>query len=171
MGGWVGVSIAASAVLGLALIKLGTPGPEWNLLYFHIALALAGSVILFADWAGQRGWLTPGVGKAVLRYAVCLIAFGGLAAGAWYSRNVRWQNSARIQNPKDAPASMDQEGDGPKGDFFPSSAQVYGHQKIPSKFFMESDSCKRCHADIYNQWQSSAHHFSSFQQSVVSQKH
>ena len=58
--------------------------------------------------------------------------------------------------------SMDQEGDGPEGAFFPSSAQVYGNQKIPSKFFMESDSCKRCHEDIYNQWSSSMHHFSSF---------
>ena len=38
----------------------------------------------------------------------------------------------------------------------------YGGEKIPSKFFMESDSCKRCHEDIYNQWFSSAHHFSSF---------
>ena len=57
---------------------------------------------------------------------------------------------------------MNGEGDGPDGSFFPSSAQVYGNQKIPSKFFMESDSCKRCHEDIYNQWNSSAHHFSSF---------
>src|SRR5438477_3641815 len=57
---------------------------------------------------------------------------------------------------------MNDEGDGPQGDFFPSSAQVYGRQKIPSKFFMESQSCERCHADIYKQWQSSAHHFSSF---------
>ena len=57
---------------------------------------------------------------------------------------------------------MNGEGDGPSGPFFPSSAQVYGGQKIPSNFFMESDSCKRCHEDIYNQWQSSAHHFSSF---------
>ncbi len=57
---------------------------------------------------------------------------------------------------------MNGEGDGPTGPFFPSSAQVYGGEKIPSKFFMESDSCKRCHEDIYNQWNSSAHHFSSF---------
>jgi hypothetical protein len=57
---------------------------------------------------------------------------------------------------------MNDEGDGPQGDFFPSSAQVYGKQRIPSKFFMESESCQRCHADIYQQWQSSAHHFSSF---------
>jgi Cytochrome c554 and c-prime len=27
---------------------------------------------------------------------------------------------------------------------------------------MESDSCERCHADIYKEWFSSAHHFSSF---------
>jgi tetratricopeptide (TPR) repeat protein len=57
---------------------------------------------------------------------------------------------------------MDGEGDGPNGPFFPSSAQVYGGEKIPSKFFMESASCQRCHEDIYNQWNSSAHHFSSF---------
>ena len=57
---------------------------------------------------------------------------------------------------------MDGEGDGPSGPFFPSSAQVYGGEKIPSQFFMESESCKRCHEDMYNQWYSSAHHFSSF---------
>jgi tetratricopeptide (TPR) repeat protein len=158
--GWI--LIAGSAVLGLALIKLGTSRDEWNWLYLHIALGLAGSVILFADWAGRRGWLAPGSGRAALRYAICFVAIAGLAAGAWYSRNVRWQNSLRIQNPTDSPETMDQEGDGPKGNFFPSSAQVYGQQKIPSKFFMESDSCQRCHADIYKQWQSSAHHFSSF---------
>jgi Tfp pilus assembly protein PilF len=60
------------------------------------------------------------------------------------------------------PDNMNGEGDGPDGPFFPSSAQVYGKQKIPSKFFMESDSCKRCHEDIYDQWFSSVHHFSSF---------
>ncbi len=158
--GWI--LIAASVVLGLALIKLGTSRSEWNWLYLHIALALIGLCILFADWAGRRGWLTVGIARSALRYGVCFLALAALAAGAWYSRNVRWQNSARIQNPADSPETMDQEGDGPNGDFFPSSAQVYGHQKIPSKFFMESDSCQRCHADIYKQWQSSAHHFSSF---------
>ena len=158
--GWI--LLAGSAVIGLALIKLGTSRSEFSWLYLHILLALVGAGILFADWAGRRGWLEPGIAKSALRYAVCFVALAGVAAGAWYSRNVRWQNSARIQNPADSPETMDQEGDGPKGDFFPSSAQVYGHQKIPSKFFMESDSCKRCHADIYKQWQSSAHHFSSF---------
>src|SRR5713226_6530190 len=158
--GWL--LILAAAILGIVLIKTGTSRPEWNRVYLHIAVALAGSGILFADWAGRKGWLSPGFVKAAARYAACFLLLAGLSAAAWYSRNSRWQSHARIQNPADAPETMNDEGDGPQGDFFPSSAQVYGHQKIPSKFFMESDSCQRCHADIYKQWFSSAHHFSSF---------
>jgi tetratricopeptide (TPR) repeat protein len=158
--GWI--LVLAAAILGIVLIKTGTSRPEWNRVYLHIALALAGSGILFADWAGQRGWLAPGIARAAARYAICLVALAGLGAAGYYSRNSRWLNHGRIQNPADAPETMNDEGDGPQGDFFPSSAQVYGKQKIPSKFFMESDSCKRCHLDIYNQWSSSAHHFSSF---------
>ena len=165
-GGWVvrlgWLLVSASALLGVVLIKLGALRADYDWLYLHIILALAGIGILFAHWAGTQGWLSPGFGRAALRYAVCLAALVGLSAAGWYTRNSRWLNHARIENPAEAPASMNDEGDGPQGDFFPSSAQVYGHQKIPSKFFMESDSCKRCHEDIYNQWFSSAHHFSSF---------
>src|SRR6266571_3921477 len=158
--GWV--LLAAGAAIGIALIKTGTPRVEWNWLYVHILLSLAGVGILFADWAGNRGWLGTGAARAVLRSAICLLALAGLGYGAHYVRESRWQKHARIENPAMPPANMNGEGDGPEGAFFPSSAQVYGKRKIPSKFFMESDSCKRCHQDIYNQWFSSAHHFSSF---------
>ena len=60
------------------------------------------------------------------------------------------------------PASMADEGAGPRGPFFPSSADTNVHQPIPATFFMTSESCGRCHKDIYEQWQSSMHHFSSF---------
>src|SRR4029077_21035268 len=33
---------------------------------------------------------------------------------------------------------------------------------IPSNFFMDSATCGSCHKDIYEQWNSSAHHFASF---------
>ena len=33
---------------------------------------------------------------------------------------------------------------------------------MPSNFFMKSEDCARCHKDIYDQWNSSAHHFASF---------
>jgi Cytochrome c554 and c-prime len=158
--GWV--LLASGAVVGLILIKTGTPRVEWGLLYVHIVLSLTGVGIVFSEWAGKRGWLAQGIGSSIVRCAICLVVLAGVGAGARYVRESRWQNQARIENPSMPPASMNGEGDGPDGPFFPSSAQVHGGQKIPSKFFMESDSCKRCHQDIYNQWFSSAHHFSSF---------
>ncbi len=154
--GWM--LLAGGAAVGLVLIKTGTPRVEWNLLYVHILLSLAGVALLFAEWVGKRGTLR----SSIVRCTACLLLLAGLGAGARYLRGSLWHNQARIENPPMPPATMNGEGDGPEGPFFPSSAQVYGGQKIPSKFFMESDSCKRCHQDIYNQWYSSAHHFSSF---------
>jgi Flp pilus assembly protein TadD len=144
------------------LIKTGTPRAEWNWLYSHIIISSVGAAILFAEWAGKRGWLGSGTRSAIARVAICLALLAAIGYGARYLRESRWQNRARIENPAMPPATMNDEGDGPQGPFFPSSAQVYGRDKIPSKFFMESDSCKRCHKDVYNQWFSSVHHFSSF---------
>jgi Flp pilus assembly protein TadD len=157
--GWM--LIAASAVLGLILIKTGTPRTEWRWLYLHIVLSVIGIGLLAADRLGQRERIASNTFAGVLRTAICLGLLAGMAYGARYIRE-GWQTRSRIQNPAMPPENMNGEGDGPEGSFFPSSAQVYGNQKIPSKFFMESDSCKRCHEDIYNQWFSSAHHFSSF---------
>ncbi len=154
--GWL--LIAAGAILGLVLIKTGTSRTEWNKLYLHIAISLAGVGFLIAGRVAAR---TTSFAASAFRVALCLVLLGVLSYGAHYARQ-SWQTRSRILNPTMPPDNMNGEGDGPEGAFFPSSAQVYGKQKIPSKFFMESDSCKRCHEDIYNQWFSSAHHFSSF---------
>ncbi|MGO9650016.1 MAG: tetratricopeptide repeat protein [Terriglobales bacterium] len=158
--GWI--LVTCGALLGVILIKTGTPRAQWNLMYFHIALSVAGLGVLLSEWVGLRRWLNRGISRPLSRYAICLVLIALLVAGARYLRESRWRSHARIENPAMPPAAMDGEGDGPSGPFFPSSAQVSGGQKIPSKFFMESESCKRCHEDIYNQWFSSAHHFSSF---------
>jgi len=155
--GWL--LLSAGAVLGLVLLRTGTPHSEFKWLYAHIIASLAGISCLLAEWIGKRRWLSS---NAAVRVVVCLAVMAGIGWAARYQREARWLSYYRIKNPALPPASMDAEGDGPKGPFFPSSAQVYGGQKIPSKFFMESDSCKRCHEDIYQQWSSSAHHFSSF---------
>src|SRR5437868_3267104 len=161
--GWL--FIAAGAVLGLVLIKTGTPRAEWTKLYLHIITSLAGVALLLATWWGGRRKWQAGAGSIIVagtvRVVLCLGILGLLGYGARYIRE-GWESRNRIQNPTMPPETMNEEGDGPRGDFFPSSAQVYGKQKIPSKFFMESDSCQRCHQDIYKQWFSSAHHFSSF---------
>lgn len=67
-----------------------------------------------------------------------------------------------VRNPDTAPLSMDNEGAGANSLMFPSSARTSDGKPIKSTFFMNSESCQRCHPDIYAQWQSSMHHYASF---------
>jgi Flp pilus assembly protein TadD len=159
--GWI--LLAIGGLLGLVLIYTGALRRDWPLLYTHIGFCVAGGAFLASAWAAKRGFLAGGgIAKASLSSALFLIAGCLLTAGAYWLRTVPWERSHRIENPAVAPLTMDSEGDGPSGPYFPSSAQVQNNEKIPASYFIESDSCKRCHQDIYNQWQSSAHHFSSF---------
>ncbi|MGB0035506.1 MAG: multiheme c-type cytochrome, partial [Candidatus Acidiferrales bacterium] len=158
--GWV--LLAVGGALGAVLFYTGTRRSEWTLLYAHIGACVAGGALLASSWAARRGFLAGGRGAALLRSVAFLIVAALAAAGAWWVRTVPWQRAHRIENPAIAPASMDAEGDGPSGPFFPSSAQTAHGGQIPAKYFMESDSCQRCHADIYREWQGSMHHFSSF---------
>src|SRR5271165_3661903 len=146
------------AVLGLTLIYTGASRPYTRLLLSHGAISALAVALLAGWWLSQRKdtarspWV-PALGLVAL---AVVIAFG-----AKYSRD-SWSKRYVIRNPQIAPLSMNNEGDGADGPFFPSSSQVAGKRKIPSKFFMESDACERCHQDIFKQWNSSAHHFSSF---------
>jgi cytochrome c-type biogenesis protein CcmH/NrfG len=164
-GNWISISgfvlFLGGAAAGMVLLRTGALRSEWNVLYSHIVLSVLAIGFLAAARLGLRSRAQSSFPAAATRLLACLIIFAALSALAWYLRD-SWQSRARIQNPEMPPATMNQEGDGDKGVFFPSSAQIIGGGKIPSKFFMESDSCKRCHEDVYNQWFSSMHHFSSF---------
>jgi Tfp pilus assembly protein PilF len=152
------IVLAVGAVLGLLLIYTGASRPHTKLLYEHILVSALAVVLLAAWWLSQR----PAVRRSAWVIALPLLLVAGLVSvGALYSRN-SWSKHFRIHNPEIAPEAMRQEGDGVGGPFFPSSAQVAGNRKIPPKFFMESEACERCHQDIFKQWQSSSHHFSSF---------
>jgi len=158
--GWIFLEIGG--LLGAVLIYTGTRRGEWPLLYVHIGACLAGGALLASARAAKRGSFAVGSGAAVLRNLAFLIVAAIIALGAWWVRTVPWQRAYRIENPPIAPASMDGEGDGPGGHFFPSSAQTSSGDTVPEDYFMDSAVCQQCHADIYQQWQSSMHHFSSF---------
>src|ERR1051326_920917 len=161
--GWL--FFTASAGLGIWLTFTGTTRQEMKWLNMHIAAASLAVVLLLAEAISRRLTLKTSLGLAKLRLATVVVLGAiavGIGASAHALRDGRWLSSHLIKNPPIAPQSMDGEGDGPKGNFFPSSAQVVSGGHIPSKFFMESDSCKRCHQDIYKGWYASVHHFSSF---------
>lgn len=158
--GWIVLLIGG--VLGAAVIYTGARRQEWPLLYSHIVASVFACAVLFSAMAGRRGWLASGAAKPVLRMALSFGLFAGIAGAAWWVRTVPWQRANVIRNPEIAPASMDGEGDGPNGHFFPSSGQTATGKTVPEDFFLDSQTCQRCHADVYEQWQSSMHHFSSF---------
>jgi len=159
-GGWV--LLTAGTLLGLALIKIGTPNRFKVWLYVHIALCAAGVLLLGSAWVARRGWFGRSFAGGATGFAILTMAMAGVAAGSWWTRTVAWKNAYRVVNPKMPPETMDGEGDGPRGKFFPSSVQTVDGKNIPAKYFMQSQACERCHEDIYQQWNSSAHHFSSF---------
>ena len=158
--GWL--FLLAGGALGIALVKIGTPHRLKAWLYIHIALCLIGVVFLASSWLASRGWLNAGILQQCFRFAALALLTLAISAGAWWTRTIAWKNAYRVANPSLAPATMDQEGDGPNGKFFPSSVQTKDGNYIPSDYFLKSQACERCHSDIYKQWQSSMHHFSSF---------
>jgi Tfp pilus assembly protein PilF len=158
--GWL--FLLAGGALGIILIKIGTPHRLKFWLYTHIALCLIGVLFLASSWLASRNWLNARFLQQSVRFAALALLIASISAGAWWTRTIAWKNAYRVNNPSIAPATMDQEGDGPNGKFFPSSVQTKDGNYIPSDYFLKSQACERCHSDIYKQWQSSMHHFSSF---------
>ena len=158
-----GVALLVLGVLaGIVIMIVGGTRPHLVYLFLHATFSFAGVTLLLASWLRRKNWISPVPAKL----AVHITALFGIAVligwGAHYARVNRWAASTPINNPEIAPGTMDGEGDGPKGSFFPSSAQTTDGKLIPAKYFMESQACERCHKDVYEQWSSSAHHFSSF---------
>ena len=158
--GWLVVTIGAA--VGLGLIWTTGTLPYRPVVYAHIAASALGVTILLAGWLRSRGVLAMGVGPGVARYAGLLLVLAGLGAGLYYTRVVRHEEAYRITNPAMPPAAMTAEGLGSSGPFFPSSTRTPDGHAIKSTFFMDSKACERCHTDVYHEWFSSAHHFSSF---------
>ena len=154
--------LALGAIDGIIVMAVGGTRPHLIYLWLHAILSFAGSLLLLASWFRRRGWFASEPRKLAVQCALLFVVAILLGGAARYSRISRWNASTPIGNPEIAPGEMNAEGDGPNGSFFPSSAQTSDGKLIPAKYFMESQACERCHKDVYDQWNSSAHHFSSF---------
>ncbi len=157
------VVLAAGVLAGVAIMVVGAAGRYRWLLPVHIALSLAGGVPLagFAVAAGLRRM--AGRERAILAIAVASVLFAAVLSAVTAARGgAAFRAHYRIVNPAAVPASMLEEGGGPSGPFFPSSATTNTGGVIPANFFLTSETCGRCHTEIYDEWRSSMHRFSSF---------
>ena len=156
--------LAAAALSGIAIIFVGATTRNAWLLQLHIA-SVGGGI----RGARRMGHLAVASSRHATRTrAIAAIAMmtvvliGAVAAAAGYRQDARRRETFRIVNPDIVPARMEEEGAGPSSPFFPSSANTTVNATIPANFFLTSAACARCHREIYDQWNSSAHHFSSF---------
>ena len=139
----------ACVACGAWITAVGATRAHETALYAHAA---AGAVaLLFVAAAFEHTLVVAGVCVAIVAPVIVKSA----------ARQQRARDY-RIVNPLDAPVAMAQEGGGPGTPFFPSSARTNVGGTIPANFFMTSATCGRCHKDIYDQWRSSMHHMSSF---------
>ncbi len=117
----------------------------------HIAVAAAGLLFLsfwiFKHHRTFAPWFFSGVAMLILI---------PLASKILGTPPIKIANSLII------PTSMEEEGGGPQSPFWPSASKTNVGGTIPSNFFMDSKLCGECHKEIYQQWESSMHHFASF---------
>jgi tetratricopeptide (TPR) repeat protein len=155
--------LVLAALSGFALAVVGATRAWYWLLQAHIATSAAGAFLVLAWMAAAAARRAPGRERLVTGVALGIVA-ATLAAAAVVIVKDRREAPLRhrIANPALPPETMEGEGDGPKGPFFPSSSRTNVGGTIPSNFFMTSKTCGKCHEEIFKQWESSAHHFSSF---------
>lgn len=153
------LSLAGIATMtGIGLVVYGNLHAQRPLLYTHIVTS-AGACLTTLLWFLKHvavDNLYHKLGWGIFALAVVIPASQPL----WPPRT-----DTVVANPILAPLTLTEESmGGASGPFFPSAVETVSGGEIPSDFFMESQTCGEagCHPDIYDQWASSAHHFSSF---------
>jgi len=154
---WVGSVVAAQALVHLHNVRAN----RWLLILHVVTGCLA--VVAGLGEAVLRGAQGSGGARRVVRIMGAGVAFALLIALVYPAIDRGLRDGDVIYNPPRPPFEMAGEAmGGAEGPFFPSSAETSTGGRIPSNFFMTSAACRRCHQDIYEQWNGSAHHFSSF---------
>jgi tetratricopeptide (TPR) repeat protein len=144
--GWTVVA----ALSGGLLAYVGNTRDHHAVLLIHVFVSITAAAALFAR---RENFPLAKIAGAL----AAVVVLAGVADRYWinHPENV-------VVNSRNVPASMEEEGAGPKSPFFPSDANTSDGKLVPSAFFMESKKCGECHKDIYEQWKGSVHHFASF---------
>ncbi len=150
-----------TGITGLGLLIVGNTQNTQPVFWIHVLVstfALAAALL----------WCTRALkarGQSIQKYLVGTITFAAVAFCIPAIQTALHSRSIEVTNPILPPLDLAGEAmGGSTGPFFPSAAETADQKLVPAEFFLESETCAEsgCHADAYEQWQSSAHHFSSF---------
>ena len=151
-----------SAAFALYLVKEGNIREHRWAFWAHIVTASLATILLIVYAQRQAARMGGGWKRFSRGLSMAAIIAVVVPAGMHMYHRMNPDPRSRIKNPIVVPTSMEEEGAGPDSPFFPSSAKTNTGDIIPSNFFMDSDKCGECHKDIFAQWNSSVHHFASF---------
>lgn len=154
-----GATLAIAAGFGIFLIVRGNTHMHATERWLHIGFSAA-ALIFGALWLMKRvpAWRAP-----ILALSVAML----IVPAGWRTWRAKHLPAADvIRNPAQGYLTMQAES-GKNNPFFPAGVQTvlgnnYKHPLLPENFFEDSKTCARCHAQIYNEWESSMHHNSSF---------
>jgi len=155
------IGIVVGIISGGYLMIVGATTPYRWLLITHIISVSAGSILLCVHLFRDKEFLTPLFKKISIGVLAVVLLF---PIAAKLIQHYLPNETYLVENPALPPTSMYEEGGGTTGHFFPASVETETGALIPTDFFLTSETCaaKGCHPDIYQQWNESAHHFSSF---------
>ena len=149
------VVVAGACAVGAIAAVLGGARPHQAWMVAHTWSAPVAALALAAALARRRAWAGAVAAAATLAAVPWVMDVGAARAAV---------AQAPIRNDAPVALSMEEEGDGPDGPFWPSAASTTTGGIVDGDFFMEPERCagSGCHDDVVTQWRSSAHHFSSF---------
>lgn len=164
------VGLILGILSGGYLMIVGASRPYRWLLIFHIVTVTAGALLFAIHLIFREPGRQPSPAKrttiALKKRATLALLIGVVLfpVGAKVAQYYLPNEDYLVKNPALPPTSMYEEGGGTTGHFFPASVETATGNLIPTDFFLTSETCaaKGCHPDIYEQWNESAHHFSSF---------
>ncbi|HZV02059.1 MAG TPA: tetratricopeptide repeat protein [Planctomycetota bacterium] len=149
---------ALATASGLALLVMGPADRAYQARVAHSAAALL--IPLFYVLHRRLGATKPGP----VPYLIALASLAVFALGL--VTRVRPVAAVELAPSKtDDPFIPWQRSPGaplPGDPFFPSSVLTASGKNAPDDAIIE-DNCRRCHASVFAQWESSAHHLSSFE--------
>ncbi len=160
--GKVGViGLIIGIISGGYLMIVGATTPYRWLLITHIVSISSGSILFSLHLLKYSDNISQFLKNTMIGVLICVVFF---PIGAKLSQHIFPNKDYIVKNPALPPTSMYEEGGGTTGNFFPASVETETGNLIPTDFFETSETCaaKGCHPDIYQQWNESAHHFSSF---------
>ena len=153
--------------LGVYIAIVGITNSNRWLLNLHIGACFIGVVLFIMAIRRVGHWLSAeNIFNSAGRYLLTFTAFSVCFVVLVYGTDMMWSDDKEaINNPHSAPSTMAEEAmNGKEGPFFPSSAATASGKITSTNFLMSSQTCGTvgCHPDIYQQWTSSTHRYSAF---------